>query len=172
MVSFYTAIAALQWFAINKQADSAERSNKLLETQLLPYIVVKQIDFRDPIVADKPTSLRADFINEGGTPAFEIRPQINIDQKVDGTKPDYIFHDGTGSTGTVGAKEPFDVPGAMRATPQEGIEQINNGTRIVYVSGNISYSDFSHKRHHTYFCVQYQPSSGKMVGCRDQRESD
>jgi hypothetical protein len=136
-------------------------------------IDVKQIDFTEPIIAGKPTLLRADFVNSGGSPAFDIRPKLKISRLPIAENPDYDLPDITGSTGTIGPKLPFDVPGAMRAIPQDQIDAINSGKLIVYVTADIAYSDTSgsEKRHHKYFCVQYQPSSEKMVGCKNQRAS-
>jgi hypothetical protein len=173
VISIYTAVAALQWFAISKQADSAERANKLLEAQILPYLVVQHLDLAGPILPGQPTKITNSFVNEGGSVALEVQNKTKVDYKIDGTTPDYDFKVSTGSRGSIGAKEAFDIPPmALRPLTTGEIDQIRTGAVKIYVSGLIIYSDFRRTVHHSYWCRQYDQKNELMVGCPQEHPSD
>ncbi|MCU1222888.1 MAG: hypothetical protein JWQ42_981 [Edaphobacter sp.] len=155
-----------------KQAVIARNSERLMEAELLPFISLQLMDLAEPIVPGKKTKVANNFINEGGTIAFEVQNLSTSSSIVDGSDPPFVFEAPTGSRANISAKGTFD--GDIYIGPQtpEQIAQIKLGIRKVYVVGKIIYTDFLHTEHHTFYCMVLDPHTGKMNGCKNQGKSD
>ena len=168
----YTFVASLQWKASMQQANYAQDANRLLEQQLLPFVVMQKMDLDSAIVVGAATKIANNFVNEGATPAFEVHLLSRVDILPSGKSPERQYRVISGSTGTVGSKSNFNSTIFIRPLTAEQLAAVQNGISRIYVSGVVVYSDFSHKEHHTPFCVFYDPHTTLMIGCPNQMAAD
>jgi len=126
-----------------------------------------------PLEVDKPIQIGVEITNVGKTPAFEFRPVLSwrIGNRVDintyavskerrdlitaaGEPPVVLFPSQVFSTTIVPGKPNEDF-----------IKQLESGTRMIYVFGELKYVDSFHRPHTTRFCSYYAASSGHFNLC-------
>lgn len=153
-------------------AKTAERSEALSEAEILPHITLQHMELAEPIIAGKPTRVANGFVNAGGSTAYDIHSVSSCGTILGGSLPSYDLTPPTGSQATIGAKGTYDTP--MWIDPQTPlqVQQISDGTRKVYVEGQITYGDFRHELHHTNYCAVLDTKTGEFIGCREQKPSD
>jgi hypothetical protein len=154
------------------QAETNRKSEVLMEAELLPNIVVQRMDVLEPIVAGVRTKVTNSFINSGGSVAYDIRTLSRNDTVIDGSGPKFEFRSFTGSKANIASKGTYDVQLFIGPQTPAQVEQIKLGVRKVYMTGEIIYTDFAHRVHHTFYCMEMDPASGNMNGCGAQRPPD
>jgi hypothetical protein len=127
----------------------------------------------EPLQAGKPLQIGVEITNVGRTPAFELRPVVSwrVGDRIDintyavskermnlikaAGEPPVVLFPGQVFSAAI-------VPG----TPNdEFIKQVESGTRMIYVFGELKYVDGSHRPHITKFCFYYVASSGRFNLC-------
>lgn len=139
--------------------------------ELQPYVFLQRMDLAEPILPYRLTPTLNSFINSGNTPAFNLQHLIRSDSVVDGSGPKFTFMVITGSKGAIAPKGTFDGDiNIVQMTPTQ-VAQVYAGTRIVYVTGRITYTDVFKKTHQLEYCMMLTPKDGKMIACREQGKS-
>lgn len=155
-----------------KQVGIAERSERILEAELMPYVLPVNMDLAEPLVTGKPIRIANNFINEGGTVAFDVQSLTTTEIRPPGQDPVFEFKSTTGSRASIGAKNTFDSMIFIPPRTQMQLDWIFRGLAVVYVVGEIQYSDIFHRLHHTQYCMVLDPRSGRFNGCKYQGKSD
>lgn len=172
IVAIYAGLTYWQAQSAATQATIARRNQAVLEAQLAPFIVMTHMDLAEPLVPGKPIRILNDFINTGGSPAFDVQNLQHFQIVPPGQPPAFDVHEVSGSRATIGSKETFDSPLFLPARTQEQVDWIRRGLAKVYVVGKVLYTDTSGKVHHLQYCRLLDPTTGGFNGCKIPEQND
>jgi hypothetical protein len=155
--------------AARKTAESAQRQEALLEAQVMPSIVIQNIDVDEPLTFGK--KIANHFANVGNTTAFHLIARSRSEVLPQGQAPNFKFIEVTGSESNLGPNERFDENLTVPYMTEEQFAGVAHRTQTLYISGIFMYSDFKQINHTTYYCMMWEAVRKQFIGCRNQPKS-
>lgn len=187
VVLAYTAINQLsamkdQTTSMQGQLTEMKIAGEATRLEQRAWVGVKHLRLLDELKAGRVIIAQADYTNTGHTPALDTNAHIGTHMSHISEEPVDIGNISQARMKPTRQKKPFVVfpnqlfssgPVRFDFTPTKlDIENIMTSKMLLYVFGELSYTDVFHRTHITEFCGQFSPASGTLNTCDQHNHAD